>query len=211
MSLRRQNPWMLANVSARLLFWAALATLPGYLLQSSLSVRLAQVVLFGWLTTVAGKRLQWIYFLTIAATITLFHVLVPSGLVVAEIAGLRITLGALRTGAFKALTIVGMVFLSLVAVRADLRLPGTVGVLAGKVFWAFEQIMERRGEITIRRPLESADGLLSSLYTDLRAMDDEAADTGARKGTAERSSAAGRLAVGAVVAFVWAGLFIPLP
>ena len=140
MSLRRQHPWMLGNVSASLLFWGGLMALPAYLLQGDLAIRLAQVVLFGALARVAGKRLQWVYFLSIMVTITVFHVIVPSGAVLAEIGGFRITLGALRTGVFKALTIVGMVFISLVSVRADLRLPGTLGSLAGKIFWSFERM-----------------------------------------------------------------------
>ncbi|MEX2444381.1 MAG: hypothetical protein WD492_12290 [Alkalispirochaeta sp.] len=184
MSLRRQDPWMLSNISARMLFWGGMLTLPAYLLQNDLMIRLAQVVLFGALARVAGKKLQWVYFLSIIATITIFHVIVPSGAVLAEIGGFRITQGALRTGVFKALTIVGMVFISLVAVRADLRLPGKLGALAGKIFWSFEQIMERRGELGVRRPFHNADALLSDLYRELISMDETVAATAERKATA---------------------------
>lgn len=203
MSLRRQNRWMVSNISARMLFWAGMMTLPAYLLQDVLAIRVAQVVLFGALAQVAGKKLQWVYFISIIATITLFHVIVPSGAVLAEIGGFRLTEGALRTGVFKALTIVGMVFISLVAVRADLRLPGRLGALAGKIFWSFEQIMERRGELGVRRPFHSADALLSDLYERLVSMDESVAATVERKATAARSSGAGASVVVVIVAAQW--------
>lgn len=206
MSLRRQHPWMLSNVSAQLLFWAGMLTLPAYLLQDNLIIRLAQVVFFGALARVAGKKLQWVYFISIIVTITIFHVIVPSGAVLAEIGGFRITQGALRTGVFKALTIVGMVFISLVAVRADLRLPGTLGALAGKIFWSFEQIMERRGELGVRHPFQSADMLLSDLYQELVSMDSSVAATAERKATALRSSFAGGAAVVGIMALQWVAL-----
>lgn len=211
MSLRRQNPWMLNNLTARILFWSGMAILPAYLLQTSLFVRLIQVVFFGWLTTVAGKRLQWVYFLSIIATITVFHVLVPSGLVIASIGGFRITLGALRIGLFKALTIVGMVFISLTAVRADLRLPGRLGTLAGKMFWSFEQIMENRSSMEVRRPFVSGDQLLLGLYDRLAAMDEEHARTGERKATAARSSRTGRILACVTVLMQWLLVAIPVP
>ncbi len=206
MSLRRQNPWMLSNISAKLLFWGGVLALPAYLLQGSLLIRIAQVVFFGYLATVAGKRLQWVYFISIMVTITIFHLIVPSGAVIAEIGGFRLTLGAMRTGVFKAFTIVGMVFISLVSVRSDLRLPGTVGAVAGKVFWSFEQIMERREEVHIRDPLASADLLLSGIYDQLATMDDSAADTAQRKETAVRSRPVGIAIVVAIVAVQWIAL-----
>jgi hypothetical protein len=203
MSLRHQHPWMLANISARSLFWAGMLVLPAYLLQQDLVVRLVQVVLFGGLARLAGKRLQWLYFGSIIVTITIFHVIVPSGEVLAEVAGFRITAGALRTGVFKALTIVGMVFVSLVAVRADLRLPGRLGELAGKIFWAFEQIMERRDELSLRRPFESVDRFLDHLYGELVSMGSGIADTAERKETARRSTGLGMATVGSIVTAQW--------
>lgn len=211
MSLRRQHPWLMENVSASLLFWGGMAVLPAYLIQTSLVIRIGQVVLFGALAVVAGKRLQWFYFLTIVFTISVFHLLVPSGVVLATVGGFRITLGALRTGFFKAVTIVGLVFISLVAVRADLKIPGRLGSLVGKVFWSFEQIMEHRHQIEARRPFVSADRLLIGLYDRLAGMDDTRGETAQRKKTALVSAPLGRGAVALVVAIQWVLLFVPLP
>ena len=148
------------------------------------------------------------YFGTIIVSITVFHVVVPSGEVLIELWRFPITVGALQTGLFKALTIVGMVFLSLVAVRADLRLPGQLGELTGKIFWSFEQIMERRGDLGFRSALEKADVLLVSIYGELQGMDDAAAETADRKHTARRSSGGGLAIVTLVTAVQWLLLLV---
>ncbi len=210
MSLRNQNPWMLRNIAAGTLFRAGMAILPAFLLQGGLLLRFLQVVLFGALAVVAGKRLQWLYFSTIILTITVFHLLVPSGAVLFTLGTFRVTLGALQTGLYKALTITGMVFISLVAVRADLRLPGRLGSLAGKTFWSFEQIMEHRREIDPRHLLRTGDELVLRLYDDLRNMDSDRDDVQAHKGTARRSSPAGSGLVWTVVMVQWLLVILPL-
>jgi heptaprenyl diphosphate synthase len=202
-SLRRQHPWLLKHVSAALLLRAGIAVLPAFLFQEALIVRMVQVAVFAWLAVVAGKRLQWIYFGTILVTVTFFHLLVPNGQILAQPLGLPITAGALRTGLYKGLGIVGMVFISLVSVRADLRLPGRVGAIVGRTFWCFEQIMERRSMVRARDPIGSVDTLFLSLHDDLIAFDDSVAETRERKGTAARSSVPGTIVVLAFVAIQW--------
>lgn len=208
MSLRRQHPWMLRHLSAGTLLIAGMLVLPAYLLQEHIVVRAAQVVLFAILTVLAGKRLQWLYFLSIAAAIMLFHLFAPNGRVLFELGPMQVTAGALYAGGFKALTIVGLVFISLTSVRADLVLPGRLGSLAGRLFWSFEQIMERRSAMTLRNAVGSVDELLLSLYDDLQAMNGDAHATQQRKGTALRSDRAGLTVATVVVAAQWLALFV---
>lgn len=208
MSLRRQHPWMLKNISAPLLFYAGFASLPAFIFQQNIYVKTGQVILFAIFAVCAGKRLQWVYFLSVLATVTLFHLLVPSGAILAEPFGVPITSGALQTGIFKGITIIGMVFISLTAVRADLCLPGRLGSLVGKTFWSFEQIMERRSQLEIRSLGAGVDGLLGGLYDDLLQIDEGAVNTQERKGTAERSSSAGRAVVFVIVLSQWSLLFL---
>lgn len=210
MSLRRQNRWMIQNVTATVLFWAGIAILPAYLLQDNLLIRIGQVILFAILTAVAGKRLLWLYFGTIFFAIVVFHLLVPTGAVLVEIFGFPVTLGAFRTGAFKALTIIGMVFLSLLSVRADLRIPGRLGAVAGRLFWAFEQIMERRDEIDVKAPLHSTDAMLLGIYGRMVDMDESVEDTRSRKATAHRTSFFGWIAVAVVVVPQWFALVLSM-
>ena len=199
---------MLRHLGAGTLLIAGLLVLPAYLLQQNLVVRALQVVLFAVTAVLAGKRLQWTYFLSVSAAIVLFHLFAPNGRVLAELGPLHITAGALRTGAFKALTIVGLVFISLSAVRADLVLPGRLGALAGRLLWCFEQIMERRGAVTLRDAARSVDELLLSLYDDLRTLSDAADSVQRRSGIAAGSDRAGFAVVASIVGAQWLSLLL---
>ena len=199
---------MLRHLGAGTLLIAGILVLPAYLLQQNLVVRALQVVLFAVTAVLAGKRLQWTYFLSVSAAIVLFHLFAPNGRVLAELGPLQITAGALRTGAFKALTIVGLVFISLSAVRADLVLPGRLGALAGRLLWCFEQIMERRGAVTLRDAARSVDELLLSLYDDLRTLSDAADSVRRRRGIAAGSDRAGFAVVASIVGAQWLSLLL---
>lgn len=164
MSIRRQHRLLRDNFSALHLFLTGALTLPAYLLQDNLYVRLAQVLLFAALASVAGKRIKWLYFLIMVSSITFFHLLVPMGRVIVEIGPLPITEVALRNGLLKGLTIVGLVFISLFSVRSDLKLPGRLGGLVARLFFYFERIMEGKHRIEARRVIASVDEVLSSIY-----------------------------------------------
>jgi len=139
-------------------------TLPAYLLQDELYIRLFQVLLFALLAGLAGKRIKWLYFLIMVSSITFFHLLVPMGRVLFEVGPMPITEVALRNGVLKGVTIVGLVFISLFSVRSDLKLPGRLGGLVARLFYYFERIMEGRHKIEARRLIGSIDEVLTSIY-----------------------------------------------
>lgn len=146
------------------LFLTGALTLPAYLLQGDLEIRLFQVLLFAGLAAVAGKRIKWLYFVIMVSSITFFHLLVPMGRVLIRVGPLPITEVALRNGLLKGLTIVGLVFISLFSVRSDLKLPGRLGGLVARLFFYFERIMEGRHKIEARRLIGSIDEVLASIY-----------------------------------------------
>lgn len=164
MSIRRQHRLLRDNFSAIHLFLAGALTLPAYLLQDELYIRLFQVLLFALLAGLAGKRIKWLYFLIMVASITFFHLLVPMGRVLFEVGPIPITEVALRNGVLKGLAIVGLVFISLFSVRSDLKLPGRLGGLVARLFYYFERIMEGRHRIEARRLIGSIDEVLTSIY-----------------------------------------------
>ena len=94
-----------------------------FLLQNRLATKLVEVVLFGTLAVLAGKRLRWGYFIVLVAAVAAFSTLSPWGEVLVRLGPLAITKGALVTGVVKGLTVVGMIFVSLFAVSRRLRLP----------------------------------------------------------------------------------------
>jgi heptaprenyl diphosphate synthase len=148
------------------LFLTSALILPAYLFQDGLAVRIAQVLLFALLSTVAGKKIKWMYFVVIVSSITFFNLLTPMGRVLFSIGPFTITEGALESGVMKGFTIVGLVFISLFSVRPELELPGRLGGLLVRLFYYFERIVEtKRQRLDAKRLIASIDDILESLYS----------------------------------------------
>ncbi len=161
---KKVDSFLSRNLSAVHLFVGATLVLPAYLLQSNLFVRILQVMLFAWLATVNGKRIKWMYFVIMVASITFFHTLNPFGQVLLRIGPWTITRGALEDGLMRGFTIIGLVFISLFSIRPDLKLPGRLGGLLGKVFWYFERVFASKRRIRLHAVIESIDEILESLF-----------------------------------------------
>ncbi|MFW6247898.1 MAG: hypothetical protein ACOC3H_02130 [bacterium] len=162
---RPKPPNRLARHTAPMhIFVAGVLTIVAFLLQDNLVVRVGQVLLFALLATLAGKRIQWGYFAIIVGSITLFNLLTPVGRVLLEIGPLTVTMGALRQGLLKGFAIAGLVFISLFAVRPELKLPGTFGGLLGRVFFYFERVLDTRRRVSAGHLVSSVDEILMDLY-----------------------------------------------
>ena len=145
------------------LFITGILVIVCFLFQQNLFVRIGEVALFAVLAILAGKRIRWGYFVIMVVSITLFNLLTPVGEVLVRLGPLVITRGALEQGLMKAFAIPGLVFISLFAVRPDLRLPGRFGGLVARLFFYFEHVLEGRKQIRIRRFVETVDTLLLSV------------------------------------------------
>ena len=146
------------------IFTTGVLVIVAFLFQGSLAVRAGQVLLFAGLATLAGKRIRWGYFVIMVSSITFFNLLTPVGRVLVELGPLPITAGALEQGLLKGLAIVGLVFISLFAVRPDLRLPGTFGGILARLFYYFERVLDTRRRVSASHLVESVDGILMELY-----------------------------------------------
>ncbi|MFP4643022.1 MAG: hypothetical protein ACLFM0_01575 [Spirochaetales bacterium] len=161
---KKVDSFLSRNISAVHLFVGATLVLPGYLLQANLFVRILQVMLFAWLATVNGKRIKWMYFVIMVVSITFFHTLSPIGEVLLELGAWTITRDALEDGLMRGFTIIGLVFISLFSIRPDLKLPGRLGGLLGKVFWYFERVFASKRRIRLNAVIESIDEILEGLF-----------------------------------------------
>lgn len=165
MARRRRPPNRLARHTAPMhIFLAGALVIVAFLFQENLLVRAVQVVFFAGLATLAGKRIRWGYFVIMVSSITFFNLLTPVGRVLFEIGPMRVTAGALEQGLLKGLAIVGLVFISLFAVRPDLRLPGTLGGVLGRLFFYFERVLDTRRRVSAKRLVASVDEILLELY-----------------------------------------------
>jgi heptaprenyl diphosphate synthase len=129
-------------------------------------VRIAQVLVFAVLASLAGKRIRWLYFVVMVVSITVFNTLNPLGEVLFRLGSFPVTRGALRQGLMKGFAIPGLVFISLFAVQRELRLPGRLGGMVARLFHYFELLLEGRSRIRLRTLVSSVDTLLLGLMND---------------------------------------------
>jgi hypothetical protein len=159
-SRRKRTDYLGRFVSAGPRFAAGMAMLPPYLMLGELVPKGILVLLFAFLAVLAGKKMRWGYFIILILSVTFFHLLAPWGRVLMTIGPLAITVGALENGLIRGFTLVGMVFLSVAAVRPELELPGRLGGLLGRTFYHFDAVLEGRRRLSRKDFFGSLDELL---------------------------------------------------
>ena len=204
---RPKPPNRLARHTAPVhVFLTGILCIVAFLFQDDIYVRAGQVLLFALMATVAGKRIRWGYFVIMVSSITFFNLLTPVGRVLFEIGPLAITAGALRQGLMKGFAIVGLVFISLFAVRPDLRLPGTFGGILARLFYYFERVLDTRRRVSAAHLVDSVDEILIGLYPP------QAPEEGSRDGDADEVRATtdrpGALIMVVLVLVNWAVVFV---
>ena len=161
------------NINAEGLFVAGLLMALIFLFNRFMEIRIAQFLFFCLLALVSGKKLNLFATAIFMISIIFFHLLAPFGKVLAVFGPLRITQGSLYAGIDKALTVSGLVILSRVCVKNDLKLPGTIGSLLGESLRMLELMRERRGMIKRKHIISGLDQLMLEMETiNLDAPDD---------------------------------------
>lgn len=145
-------------------FTAGLLLMPPFLLTGHLLFKAVLTLCFAVTAVLSGKKIRWLYFLYLGSSVTFFHLLTPFGRVLAEIGPLSVTAGALSGGISRSLTLIGMVFLSVSAVRPELQMPGRFGRMTALTFRYFDVIIEGRKRLTGRNFLSSLDQLLMNRF-----------------------------------------------
>jgi len=158
---------------AELHFIAGLLTALIFMFNRSMEIRIAQFIFFCLIAFLYGKKINLFATVIFTGGIVFFHLLAPFGKVLAAIGPLRITQGSLYAGVDKAITVAGLVILSRICVKSDLRLPGTIGSLLGDSLRILELLRERRNMIKRKRIISRLDQLMLEMETiDLDAFPD---------------------------------------
>ena len=123
---------------------SGLLMIPPFLLQSSITLKLTHILLFGLASVYLGKRVRILPGVLIVAAVTAAQLLMPLGEVLVYLGSFPITSGALEQGLVRALNLVGLVYLSRYAVSPQLPIPGRAGVLLYRVFFYFEELTAYR-------------------------------------------------------------------
>ena len=133
--------------------------------------------------------------LFIVTTIIVFNLIIPYGKVLFTVGIFKITEGALMTGIQRAATLEGLIMLSRLTVRRDLKLPGSFGELIGESFRLFALITESKPRITVKNLMADIDRLMLDL------SENEAPRQAETPGTKTRL--AGYAVLAAVVILAW--------
>ena len=158
----RITKFLFSSLSPGMLFLTGLASLLPFLFTESL---LAKGLLTGFYFLCAGlsgKRLKLVPNLVAFLGITAANLATPLGQVIVYLGTFPVTLGALRLGVLKALTLLGMIALSRFTLRTYVPLKGRLGAVISRMFFYFERITERKTKL--RR---------AHLWEDIRALIEE--------------------------------------
>jgi len=145
-------------------FAAGMLMLPPFLFIEGLAGKTVLAVFFSLLAVSAGKHLRWGYFLIVVLSVTFFHLLSPWGRVLVNIGPLTVTSGALESGLTRGITLIGMVVLSMAAVKPELRFPGRFGGLLGRTFYYFDVIIEGEKRLSRKNFFAGLDELLTERF-----------------------------------------------
>ena len=134
--------------SARSLCIAAVFMTPALLFNPSTFGRVLQFLLFWFFSWLSGKKNNPFFTILVIIGIVAFNLIIPYGRVLFSLGPFRITAGALETGIRRAVTLEGLIMLSRVTIRQDLKIPGFFGELIGESFRILALIMSRKQRLS---------------------------------------------------------------
>ena len=153
----------MTKISPRLLFLSGLLVLPAFLFQDSLLVKAAQTAVFIILCLFFHRKMMILPPLIAFISVTVMNLLAPYGEVLITLGRFPLTDGALNTGLQKALTLIGLIYLSKLTITKQTPLPGNLGTLIAKTFFYFEGMTEEWKNIKEKKLLVKLDTLLLKL------------------------------------------------
>jgi heptaprenyl diphosphate synthase len=185
--------------------------MPALLFNPNTFFRILQFFCFWFLSWLSGKKNNPLVTLAIMLGIVVFNLIAPYGQVLFSAGAFKITQGALMAGIHRAVTLEGLIMLSRVCIRPDLRIPGGCGELIGESFRLFALIMDSRRRITRKNLIGDIDALMLELSGEAReepaaAEKDASAftkETPAEPAAKTRTTAAGYIILAAVIILSW--------
>jgi hypothetical protein len=154
------------RISSAALIVTGIAAIPAFLFQNSLLFQIVQVSSFFIAAALSGKKIRALPPLIMLISITLLNLFTPIGRVLVSFRRISVTAGALRLGIHKALTLIGLIYLSRATVRSDLSLPGRFGSIIARTFYYFDQVNEAWRTIPKQPVIKRLDALLFHIYAD---------------------------------------------
>lgn len=139
-----------------------LLMLGSFLFQASLACLIVQTLYALLLAYYYRRSMRILPPLMILISVTLANLIQVNGLQLFTLFGLPITAGSLVIGVRKALTLIGLLYLSQFMIAGQPQLPGTLGRLLSLQFTYFDQITRRWKELDKSHLMQALDNLLLS-------------------------------------------------
>ena len=143
-----------------------LIIMPALLFNPSVYLRTTLFLFFWFLSWLSGKKNNPFFTILVILGIIAFNLIIPYGQVLFSIGAFKITAGALETGILRAVTLEGLIMLSRLTIRQDLKLPGLFGELIGESFRIFSIILNQKQRITRKNLISDIDKLMLELSAD---------------------------------------------
>ena len=133
------------------------------LFSPSTELRVLLFLVFWFLAWLFRKTPNPLFTVLVILGIVFFNLLMPYGQVLFSAGIFKVTSGALKTGIHRAVTLEGLVMLSRLIIRQDMKIPGLLGELLSDTFKYFTVIMNRKERIRGKNIIAAIDSLLIEL------------------------------------------------
>jgi len=150
----------------RFSYIAGFAAMLILLFSPSTELRAILFLFFWFLVWLFKKNPNPLFTVLVILGIVFFNLLMPYGQVLFSVSIFKITSGALKTGIHRAVTLEGLVMLSRLIIRRDMKIPGLFGELLSDTFKYFAVIMNRKERVRGKSIIADIDSLLIELSGD---------------------------------------------
>jgi heptaprenyl diphosphate synthase len=185
--------------SANGLFITGVLIMPALLFNPGTELRVIQFIFLWLLVLLSGKKVNHILTIIVITGIVAFNLIIPYGYILFSIGPFKITTGALKAGIHRAVTLQGLIMLSKLTIREDLRIPGVFGELTGESLRIFSAMMARKNRITGKDIFAGIDRFI----TEISGEDIPTPASRQRTTSVKKKSRAGYIILAAVVFLTW--------
>ena len=151
-------------ISPSFLFVSVIISFPAFLFQQNLFVQIGEVIVFFILALTKRGKIKVVASIFVLLGVTFFSLFSPYGEILYKIGSFTITKGALETGFHRGLLLVGMVFLSQLAVSPKIELPGKIGKFIATMFYYLDELGKEKIHFKKNNILTSIDDKLYATY-----------------------------------------------
>jgi len=148
---------------ARLSYIAGFLAMLVLLFSPSTVVRVLLFLFLWFLAWFFKKRTNPLFTVLVILGIVLFNLFIPYGQILFSAGIFKISSGALKAGIHRAVTLEGLVMLSRLIIKQDMKIPGLFGELLSDTFKYFTVIMSRKERIRGKNIITAIDNLLIEL------------------------------------------------